>query len=299
MRYRQRNMKRYRVLAYDFDARATNLKMEIREEWEEHIKELWKSNQESIKENLIAEYGAIRAFKKINNFIELDANPISVIAFHNDFLRQIRSAYVIESYFAALTGACALGERILNHLVLRLRDYYKATDEYKKVYRKDSFDNWDLAINTLEAWEVLLPNVVKSFRELKEIRNKSIHFNPETDSNDKELSLEAIRKLKEVVAGQFSGFGTQPWFIEGTKGACYIKMEFEEKPFVKEILIPNCVKVGHLHTLEHGHSDWVVNDSHDYAEIEISDERFAELMNNRRQFDAHNNKIQPTAESGG
>jgi hypothetical protein len=192
-----------------------------------------------------------------------------------------------------------LGERILNHLVLRLRDYFKATDEYKKVYRKDSFDNWDLAINTLEAWGVLLPNVVKSFLDLKEIRNKSIHFNPETDSNDKELSLEAIRKLKEIVSGQFSGFGGQPWFIEGIKGACYIKHEYEENPFVKEVVIPNCVKVGHLHTLEHGHTGWEVNDSHDYAEIEITDERFAELMNNRGLYDAHNNKIQPTAESGG
>jgi len=293
-------MKRYRVLVYDFDARATHLKKEIREDWDKHIKEHWKSNQEWIKEGLIAEYGAIRAFKKINNFIELDANLISMIAFHNKFLHQIRSAYVIESYYAALTGACALGERILNHLILRLRDYYKATVDYKKVYRKDSFDNWDLAINTLEAWEILLPDVVKSFWELKEIRNKSIHFNPETDSNDKELSLEAICKLKEVVLGQFSGFGTQPWFIEGIKGATgYIKSEFEEKPFVKEIVIPNCVKVGHLHTLEYDHSDWVVHDSHDYAEIEISDERFAELMNNPRQYDAQNNKIQLTAESGG
>lgn len=287
-------MKRYRVLAYDFDARATNLKMEIQEVWEEKIKAQWRSSQESIKEGLIAEYGAVRAFKKISNFIELDANPISIIAFHNKFLRQIRSAYVIESYYAALTGACALGERILNHLILRLRKYYKATDEYKKVYRKDSFDNWDLAINTLEAWEVLLPDVVSSFRELKEIRNKSIHFNPETDNNDKELSLEAVNKLKEIVSGQFSGFGTQPWFIKGTKGACYIKSEFEDSPFVKEIVVPNCVKVGHLHTLEHGHKGWVVHDPHEYAEIEITDERFAALMNNPSHYDAHNNKIHPT-----
>jgi len=191
-----------------------------------------------------------------------------------------------------------LGERILNHLILRLRDYFKATDEYKKVYRNDSFDNWDLVIKTLEAWGVLLPNVVKSFWNLKEIRNRSIHFNPETDSNDKELSLEAIRRLKEIVSEQFSGIGSQPWFIEGIKGAGYIKNEYEENPFVKEVVIPNCRKVGHLHTLEHGHTGWQVNDSHDYAAIEITDERFAELMDNRGLYDAHNNKTQPTAESG-
>ena len=76
-------MKRYRILAYDFDARATNLKTEIQKDWEERIKEQWKNNQTSIKEGLIAEYGSIGAFKKIENFIDLDANPISIIAFHN------------------------------------------------------------------------------------------------------------------------------------------------------------------------------------------------------------------------
>jgi hypothetical protein len=57
---------------------------------------------------------------------------------------------------------------------------------------------------------------------------------------------------------------------------------------VKEIVIPNCVKVGHLHRLEYDHRGWIVHDSHDYADIEISDERFAELVNNPNQYDAHN-----------
>lgn len=290
-------MKRYRVLAYDLDTRARILKIEIKDDWEDRDKELWRNNKTSIKEGLIAEYGAVRAFEKIDNFVALDVYPISLIAFHNKFLRQVRSAYVIGSYYSALTGACALGERILNHLILRLRNYYKTTEEYKKIYRKDSFDNWDLAINTLESWGVLLPDVVVSFRELKEIRNKSIHFNPETDTNDKELALNAIAKLQDIVSGQFSGFGSQPWFILGTRGACYIKKDSESVPYVREIVIPNCVKVGHLHKLDHGPNGWVVYDNYDYAEIEITDERFVELINNPEKYDAHNNKIQPTATS--
>jgi hypothetical protein len=285
-------MKRYRVLSFDFDTRATWLKKEIQESWEEKVKEQWKNNKISIMEGLIAEYGAIDAFKKIDNFTKLDSNPASIIAFHNKFFGQIRSAYVIGSFYAALTGACALGERILNHLILRLRGYYKNTDEYKNVYRKDSFDNWDIAINTLEAWSVLLPNAVNSFKELKEIRNKSIHFNPETDSNDEELASEAISKIKQIVDCQFSGFGRQPWFIEGIPGACYVKLSSEEIPFVKEIVIPNCIKVGHLHKLENGHRGWIVHDEHDYADLEISDERFAELANNPSKYDALNNTIQ-------
>lgn len=57
------------------------------------------------------------------------------------------------------------------------------------MYRKNSFDNWDLAINTLESWNVLLPEAVATFRELKTVRNHSIHFNPETDKNYKEAAL--------------------------------------------------------------------------------------------------------------
>ena len=236
--------------------------------------------------------------EKVDNFIALDANPISVTAFHNNFLHQIRSAYVMGSYYPALTGSCALGERILNHLILRLRDNYRDTEEYKKIYRKDSFDNWDFAINTLEAWSVLLPEAVSCFRELKEIRNKSIHFNPETDTNDKELALEAIRKLQGIINGQFSGFGTQPWFIPGTRGACYIKQDYEPVPFVREIVIPNCLKVGHLHRLEHTQNGWVVHDPGNYADIEITDERFVELINNRERYDAHNNETDLPIERG-
>ena len=107
------------------------MKLEIQDGWDAKIKEQWKASKESIQQGLIAEYGVVNADNKINNFIKLDENPISIIAFHNKFLRQIRSAYVIGSYYPALTGACALGERILNHLIIRLRNHYKSTKEFK------------------------------------------------------------------------------------------------------------------------------------------------------------------------
>lgn len=115
-------MKRYRILSYDFDTRATLLSMPNKDHWEESTKEQWIKNKTIIKEGLIAEYGTVNAFKKIENFIDIGENPISVIAFHNKFLKQIISAYVVGSYYPALTSACALGERILNHLVIRLRE---------------------------------------------------------------------------------------------------------------------------------------------------------------------------------
>lgn len=41
------------------------------------------------------------------------------------------------------------------------------------------------------------------------------------------------------------------------------------------------------------------HDTEDYSDVEITDERFVELINNREKYDAHNNEIQPTAESSG
>lgn len=275
-------MKRYRVLALDFDTRATVLSTEIQDSWESNVKELWRRNKRQIKEWLLAEFGPIRGYEKIDDFVALGPAPVSIVAFHNKFLRQLRYAFVIGAYYPALTAACALGERILNHLLLLLRESYRNTPEYKKVYCKDSFDNWDLAIDTLESWGVLLSNVASMYRELKDIRHKSLHFRPETDHNDRDLALEAIRKFSDIISGQFAGFGPLPWFIPGTKGATFIKKSCEVEPFIQKVYLPSCRLVGHLHTLEMKDNTWLVHDDHDYGDEEISDEEFANLFNNRK-----------------
>jgi hypothetical protein len=275
-------MKRYRVFCFDFDTSATILKTEIQDTWEPRVKDLWKQNKEKIKEHLVAQYGALGYHAKLKNFIDLGPAPWSIIAFHNEFLRQVRESFVVGSYYPSLTGACALGERIFNQLLIHLRDYYKSTDEYKNIYRKDSFDNWDLAIDTLKSWGVLLPDTTDAFRNLKEIRNKSIHFNPETDTNDRELSLTAIEQLSKVIQEQFAIFGKQPWFIPNVRGASFVRKSQEEIPFVREVILPNCFLVGPLHTLDQKNGQWVVHDNHEYALHEVSDEEFAEMFNNQK-----------------
>ena len=144
-----------------------SINKEIDESWTEEIKQNWQENKAEIEAGLITQYGQDHAAKKRQNFTDLGMKPISILAFHNAFLDQVRVAFVVDSYYPALTGACALGERILNHLVLRLRDHFKATPEYKRVYRKESFDNWGLAIDTLESWDVLRSETAEAFRELE------------------------------------------------------------------------------------------------------------------------------------
>lgn len=254
------------------------LSTEIQESWQEQVKAQWLINKSRIREGLIHEFGASWHEQKIKNFIDLGANPISLLAFHNEFLKQCRDSFVLGGYYPALVSACTLGERILNRLILHLRDYFKSTPQYKKVYRKESFDNWEYAINTLESWGVLLPEPAEGFRRLEPLRNNAIHFNPETDHGARSLALEAIKSLQFIVENQFSAFGAQPWYIPGAKGAAYVAKAYESDPFVKEVVLPSCHLVGPKHKLDHGARGWIVHDDHEYEDTEISDEEFISLL---------------------
>jgi len=169
-------MRRYRVLRYDFDTRAHWLSMTIADDWEPKVKQMHWQNRLSILDGLMSEYGRDELAAKVVNFIDLGPTPLSVVAFHNKFAYQARVAFVMGSYYPALTASCALGERILNHLIRALREYFRRTEEYKRVHRKDSFDDWQLAIDTLERWEVLLPEAVTAFRGLAEVRKPLASF---------------------------------------------------------------------------------------------------------------------------
>lgn len=273
-------MNRYRVMNISFDSRSTILSTEIQEDWEEQLKLQWRNNKQSIIEGIIHTYGVNDYENKIKNFESFGSIPFSVVAFHNKFFNQIRDSFVHCSYYPALTAACSLGERILNHLILLLRDDFKNTPQYKDVYSKKSFDNWDKMIKTLSDWSILLPEVVDKFNELKFLRNYSIHFNPDTDIQDKEYAQSAINILKRIIELQF-GVGGQPlrpWFINSIPGAFYISKETEDWPFVKRIILPNCVLVGYKHRLENDGRWFKVIDDFEYDNKEITDEEFKDLL---------------------
>src|SRR5688500_4803107 len=106
-------MKRYRVLSVDFDSRAAILAREISDTWDEDVKARERANRDNILQGLAQEYGPLAFDQKVQNFIELGSKAFSVLAFHNKFHAQIRHSFVMGGYYPALTGACALGERIL------------------------------------------------------------------------------------------------------------------------------------------------------------------------------------------
>ena len=271
-------MKRYRILQFDFDSRANLLSLELGEGCDDTQRLANEERKESIRAGLLQEYGTLGAEQKLRNFVELGPKPLSILAFHNAFSQQVRHAFVVGAYYPALTGACALGERILNHLVLLLRKHYKHTAEYKSVARKQSFDNWKTAIQALEAWRVLLPEAAAAFRELESIRNRAIHFDPAVDSDDRQRALEAIAALDAIIASQFAAFFSSHWFIPDIPGAAYIRKELEAEPFVKEVYLPNALLLGPRATVGLNH-DHVTVDDPDALSIEaISDDAFRQLV---------------------
>jgi hypothetical protein len=180
-----------------------------------------------------------------------------------------------------LVGACALGERILNHLILDMRPSFRHTPEFKHVYRKDSFDNWDIPIDTLEAWDILLPEAVSEFKLLRSLRHRSIHFNVDTYGTLREDALAAILHMRTIIEQQFGSFALRPWFIAGTKGHVFIKKEYETDPFVVKYFIPRCPFVGPLFGMDFGENGWTIFDVPDYGDGAWSDEEYAQQYNER------------------
>ncbi|NEA30208.1 hypothetical protein [Streptomyces sp. SID13031] len=118
--------------------RALTCFRKVKEEWEPEIQEQQRQNQALVRQGLIYEFGTENYELKIQNFAVLGAAPWSVVALHNIYLAQARAAFVGMNYYPALLGACGLGERILNQLVLTLREDYAGHDATKRVVNKQS-----------------------------------------------------------------------------------------------------------------------------------------------------------------
>ncbi len=266
-------MKRYRVLEIGFDARANLLSLEIGDDWAPEVKAAHHETRRRLIADLRHQFGELNFEQKFKNFLDLGIDPISIVAFHNIFLREARHAFVIASYYPALTGVCALGERILNHLVHALREDFRATPEYRRVADKKSVDDWGIAIATLKKWGVLESEVAKAFDELRRVRHGSLHFRPEVEGDVRPQALAAIKLLQHIVDGQFGVFGA--WHIRDAAGLSLVRKDAERLPFVRRIVIPRCAHVGPEHDLVPGvDGRWIVSDHDDYPDEKLTDEEW-------------------------
>ena len=271
-------MKRYKTQNIDFDTRPNILKMKIEDHWEDKIKEQNSKNKDTIRDSFKQQFGLTNYEQKEQNILDIGAMFPSIIAFHNKFLTQARNSFIVGSYYPSLTAVTTLTERVLNHLILLLRDDFKNTKEYKKVHNKDSFTDWDMLIDTLTSWNVLLPETKPYLLKLKDLRHKyAAHFNFETDTKDRELALEAILSFQEFIRIQFGFLGQQPWFIPKTRGHFFIKKEYEDDPFVRRVYLPSCVLVGPNFKLTTVSGGFKVVDE-EYEDRKITDEEFVKLL---------------------
>ena len=257
-------MKRYLVHPLDFDSRAFFLE-EPDEQWAEEVKELHFENRKNIINALKVELGEHAFEAKLKNFIDASSAPFSIISYHNSLYHQARYAFIHGFYYPSLTAACALGERILNHLIIDLREHYKNSPHYKNIYRKSSFDDWERIIEILEDWSVFqYPIVAEEFQKLKTLRNQVIHFNPVTYSTLREDTLTALKTLASIISIQFGFARDQKWMIMGTKGAVFTKKESESDPFIRRYYLPQCPKVGPYYSMRpDGKGNWFVIDWND------------------------------------
>lgn len=277
---RDRGRRRYHPFGFDFDSTPMSLE-DPGENWGEEAKALHDANRRREIERLKADYGERRLQQVIQDTKDLGSKAFSIISYHNLMHEQARRAFVSGLYFPALVAACALGERILNHLILDLRDHYKSSPHYRRVYRGKSFDDWRFAARVLEDWGVLLPHVGSAFIELATLRNRSVHFNPATYNTMREDALSALKTLGRIIQLQFGVFGRQPWFIENTPGAQFIKRDFEGLPFVRTYIVPLSGFVGVDFGMDHTERGWRHLDYDDYGPGDIDDAEYARLYRER------------------
>lgn len=275
-------MKRHLVYPFDFDGRAHFLQIEVKDEWEDAVKQSWVDNKERVKIGLRLELGDRNFETKVRNFTDCGAAPFSIVSYHNEFYHQIRYSFCHGYYYPSLVAASALGERILNHLILDLRDEFTHTAEYKDIYKKKSFDKWSVPIAALQAWGVFQHDEVgKLFQTLGEIRNRSIHFNTSTYRNLRADALEAIQALSKIIRLQFGFFAEQKWAIPGTQGHAFISKEAESDAFIRRYYLPQCPLVGPYFSIKFEGNDILFFDFESYDEPSTTDELFAERFNNR------------------
>ncbi len=272
-------MKRYLVYPIQFDSRAHMLD-EVGEHWDEQVKQLHLQNREKLIAALKMELGEYNFDMKLQNFKDLGFSPFSIVAHHNALFHQARYAFIHGYYYPALTSACALGERILNHLFLDLRGSFPQSTIDKRSHTRDSIDKWPIAVRTLDEWKVFThPDVGPTFEKLKEVRNRSLHFNADTVKTLREDALKALGCLATIIEKQF-GFQTGRT-IPGTAGAFFLRREAEAEPFIRYYYLQQSPYVSPYFAMSTHEGHWLVFDKKFDPDVEISDADFVEIFNKR------------------
>jgi len=217
-------------------------------------------------------HGLLDIQGKYDRWLSLSPPPLCVPIEWHELILEVESAYIHGDFYPALTSACCLGERILNHLVIGLRSYFKSNNRYKEVARKDSFQDWDRLIGILSEWGVLNDELSQNFKELLKLRNPAVHFGSLSDRQEKaNLAVNGIYYVTSKMFGMDSDY----FFV--CEGEFYIPKNKIDEPLVKEFIVPHCYFLGYKHRVENINGKPTIVDDDPYPDIELSDEEFTEF----------------------
>ncbi len=221
----------YRVFNFAVDTRARILN-------NESLKEA----HTNIVDGLRKEWGPHQFASKLQRFKNLNLSFLGIPEEYYNLLWDVVSSYCCGRFYPAMTSAGALGERILNRLIIKTRDYFKTYSQYKKIHRKNSFDQWDVPIQILTDWKIIDSSVSIAFSNLKKFRNDSIHYN---DGYDFEVNSHvAVALLAEIIDKQFNyERRTDLFFVFDVPGEIFLRSDRLNDPFVKEFVIPHCALI--------------------------------------------------------
>lgn len=290
-------MYRYRINPFyiDFDSRSNILQFKEEDFSDNVFKTQYINTQNIIRTQIINKYGSPQ--ERLKRYIELGKiKPSSIIGHHNKLLEEICDSYIIGADYPALVSACTFGERLLNHLILNLRENYKGVvpkeeslcknmKVYSKIFTSQNCSNWKIMINTLSEWGVFYhPEIKDNYLKLKKIRDTYIHFNKiENHQEITEKARESITYINNIVDKLFGiHFKDSFCFITGVGGELYLKKELEESPFFKKYYMqePIMTKVSPYHQMSSSSYDFIENSENKVTVKEITDDEFVVLRNN-------------------
>jgi hypothetical protein len=221
----------YRVMAFALDTTVNIFKQEG-----------LIAQKSEIEKSLRAEWGELDFASKLKRFVQLDLSFLGIPEEYYNLLRPVVASYCCGYFYPAMTSAGALGERILNRLIIKLRGHFKSSKHYKKIWNKDSFDQWDLPISILTDWGIISAEVKSVFQRLQKYRNESIHYSEGYDFESN--SHDAVKALADIINGQFNYMNRKDLFwVFDMPGEIWVRSAVVNDPFIKEFVLPHCLQL--------------------------------------------------------
>lgn len=240
-------LRRYRLMPVAFDASHHALEP-TNPDWDPDVRQLHDENREATVDRLRFIHGEANLEAVIQNVRDLGSDPWSTIGWHLQLWLEVRHAFVSGAYFPAGVGAGALGERILNHLLIDLADDC-ASEKDRRAIENEMAPTYGVALKILSRWGVLEDEAIEKFGLLRELRNNLVHFDAQLYEDPRGRSLAAVVALRDAIDSQFGVF-VRRRLIPGTPGVMFARKEVESEPFFRRYIEPVALYVTPRHGID-------------------------------------------------